>query len=438
MYTEDDEDVKIKKKNSNEDYNDFYTSFNEMDEKEDRKSKNSKKKEEVKEKDEEDYSDFYGSDEEEKDEPKDNEFKKKLIKIGIIVFLAVLLIVLLFILFKKSNEPGDIELSKTEFVLNVGEKDYISYKVVDTEKEIIPSFTSTNPEVATVDANGEIIAVSKGDSIITVNYSVGRVDKEKKCTVKVNGPEIKHEMSLNLKASTTNWTNKDVTVTVDAKTDTSITSLKYAINCNGSCTYSDVKNNKIVVSNTGVTKVTVVAKDKSNLEVTKEITTKIDREAPSVTYSGSTNITSNKDVSVCVTCSDSGSGCKQAKVCKTFTSSKSNQIITVYDNAGNSKNSPTFNVTINKMTQSCSLKVSKDGVVSATLGETGVYYGFNADCTGSNELSKKITISASKKGEKGAKVIYYYVKYKNGNIGSCFLTVIKECTADNVCSFRAS
>ena len=438
MYTEDDEDVKIKKKNSNEDYNDFYTSFNEMDENEDKKSKKNKKKDEVKEKDEEDYSDFYGSEEEEKEEPKDNEFKKKLIKIGIIVFLAILLVVLLFILFKKNNEPGDIELSKTEFVLNVGEKDYISYKVIDTEKEIIPSFTSTNPAVATVNQNGEITAVSKGDSIITVNYSVGRVDKEKKCTVKVNGPEIKHEMSLNLKASTTNWTNKDVTITVDAKTDTSITSLKYAINCNGSCTYSDVQNNKIVVSNTGVTKVTVVAKDKSNLEVTKEITAKIDREAPTVTYSGSTNIKSDKDVSVCVTCSDSGSGCKQDKVCKTFTSSKSNQTITVYDNAGNSKNSPTFNVTINKMTQSCTLRVSKDGVVSATLGETGVYYGFNADCTGSNELSKKISISASKKGEKGAKVIYYYVKYKNGNIGSCFLTVIKECTGDNVCSFRAS
>ena len=175
MYTEDDEDVKVKKKNSEDDYNDFYTSFSEMDEDESKKEKKkSKKKEEPEEKDEEDYKDFYGNEEEEKVEVKEDNYKKTVIKIGIIVILALLLVDLLFILFRKT-EPGDIELSKTEYTLEFGQKDYISYKIVDTDKAINPSFNSNNPTVATVDENGEIIAVSKGESIITISYKIFKI-----------------------------------------------------------------------------------------------------------------------------------------------------------------------------------------------------------------------------------------------------------------------
>ena len=441
MYTEDDEDVKVKNKSSNNDYNDFYTSFSESEEKTPKKEKGKIKKEVVREpKDEDDYSDFYGINEEEPVvEEKDDDFKKKVIKIGIIVLLTIVLIILLWVLFnKKKDESGDIELSQSSYTLKVGEKEYISYKIVDTDSDVTPTFTSSNPSVVSVDANGEIIAVSNGEATIKITYDINGTKKEKECTIKVDGPEVKHELSLDLKSSASNWTNKDVTITVNAKSDSSVTSLKYAINCSGNCQYTDVKDNKIVISTVGTTKVTVVAKDKNNLEMVKEITTKIDKEAPKATLSGDKNITSNKDVSVCVACSDSLSGCKQAKVCKTFISSKSNQVITVYDNAGNSKSSETFNVTINKVTPLCTLKVSKDGVVSATLKETGTYYGFNSDYSGNNELSKAITISASKKGEKMAKVVYYYVKTKNGNTGSCAITVIKECTQDNTCTFRSN
>jgi hypothetical protein len=86
----------------------------------------------------------------------------------------------------------------------------------------------------------------------------------------------------------------------------------------------------------------------------------------------------------------------------------------VEDNAGNKKNSDSFNVTITAVKEPCTLSVSSDGVVTATLRETATYYGFNSNYTGNNTLSQKVTINASKKGESGAKVIYYYVKNKNG------------------------
>ncbi len=443
MYTEDDEEVKLKKKDSNNDYNDFYTSFNEMEENEGKKEskkeskKKTKKEEIVEEKDEDDYSDFYGSNDEEENEPvKEGNGNKTIIRFGIIILLVIILAVLLVILLRKGEEEkGDIELSKSAYELKIGDKDYVSYTVVDTEKNVTSTFTSSNPNVVTVDANGELTAVGKGEATITVSYTINGKTREKQCNVVVSGPDIKHELSLDLKASTTNWTNKDVTITVTPKTDTTITSLKYAINCSGTCTYNNVTNNKIVISNSGTTKVVVVAKDQSNLEVTKEITTKIDKEAPTVTFNGSKNITSNKDVSVCVTCSDKLSGCKQNKVCKKYTSSKSNQVITVTDNAGNSKNSPSFNVTINKVEAPCTLKVSSDGTVSATLKETPVYYGFNSSYSGSNELSKKVTVGEN--GKSGAKVVYYYIKSKNGNTGSCHITVVKECK-NSTCTYRAN
>lgn len=440
MYTEDDEEVELKKKNSNNnDYNDFYTSFSEMDEKEGKKEKKKKlDNEEISsEKDEEDYSDFYGTNDEIEEAIEKNGNNKVIIRIIAIILLVVILAVLLIILLKKGEEePGDIELSKTSYTLKAGDKEHITYKVVDTDSNVSSKFTSSNPNVAIVNENGEITAVGKGEAIITITYTINGKTKEKECVIKVNGPEVKHELSLNLSSSATNWTNKDVTITVSTKTDTSITSLKYAVNCTSNCNYIDVKDNKIIVSNSGTTKVVVVAKDKSNLEVTKEITTKIDKEAPTITYTSGKTITSNKDISVCATCSDSLSGCKQNKVCKKYTSSKSNQVITVTDNAGNSKNSPSFNVVINKVVAPCTLKVSSDGTVSATLKESAVYYGFNSSYTGNNELSKKFTVGEN--GKSGAKVVYYYVKTKNGSTGSCYVTVIKECKSSTSCTYRAN
>ena len=409
MYTEDDKEVKVKKKNSPAV--------------------------------EDDYSDFYGSDDKEEEPTYVDGGKKFNYKILLIIVLAIVLIILLFILLKGNSSSGDIELSKKEIALEAGEKGYISYKVVDTESAVKSTFASSNPLVATVDENGEITAVSSGEAVITISYTIEGKTKEKKCVVKVTGMP---KMFLELRSSATNWSNKDVTITVDAKSDVGISSLQYAINCNNDCKYEAVKDNKIVISSVGTTKVKVLAKDKTKQEKTQEITVKIDKEAPSITYDGKTTITSDKDVTVCAKCSDSLSGCKSEQVCNKYTSSKSNQVITVYDNAGNSKKSPTFNVVIKKPTLACALKVSSTGVVSATLKEKVAYYGFNSNYSGENELSKQITINASKNGESSARLVNYYIKDKDGNKGSCHITVVKECKCKEsgsnckvTCTFRA-
>ena len=434
MYTEDDEKVKLKKNDSNIEYSDFYTSFNEIEnEKEETKNNKVKNKEKSKNKDEEekDYTLTYNENYEQ-----DNNIdkKKKIIKIAIIIVLAIFLLVIIILLFKGCSKKvsGDIVLSKESISLNLGEKDYISYKVVDTESSVTSSFESSNSSVASVSSSGEVMAMGVGDATITIHYTIDGVTREKKCNIKVNeNKNINTNIELNLKfesGQNDTWTNKDIVIITDAKSVFGISSIKYALNCEGSCNYTDVTNNKITIGNNGTTKVKVIAKDKKNQEITKEVIAKVDKEAPTVTLNSGKNITSNKDVTVCATCSDTLSGCKQKSVCKKYTSSKSNQVITVYDAAGNSKNSESFNVTINKLKAPCTLKVSSDGVVSATINESATYYGFNSSYTGTNELSKKISINASRNGESGAKVIYYYVKNKNGTGGKCFITIIKKCS----------
>lgn len=436
MYTEDDEKVKLKKNDSNIEYSDFYTSFNEID-KDVSQNKNNKEKGKEKTKKEEIEEDkddtYFYTDGDAKETNDDSNNKKNIIKIIIIVFLAIFILLILILLFK-GNSPkvtGDIILSRESITLNLGEKEYISYQVIDTESKVVSKFESTNPSIAKVSDSGEVMAMGVGDTTVIIHYTIDGVTRDKVCNVKVNAGNVSQNVELTLKfesGQSDTWTNKDVVINVEAKSIFGIVSTKYGLNCDSNCTYNDVSNNKITITSSGTTKVKVIAKDAKNQEISKETTVKIDKEAPSVTLNNGKNITSNKDVTVCATCSDTLSGCKQKSVCKKYTSSKSNQVITVEDVAGNKKNSESFKVTINKITAPCSLKVSNDGTVTATLREEATYYGFNSSYTGNNELSKKITINASKNGESGAKVIYYYVKNKNGTGGKCFITVVKKCS----------
>ena len=59
-------------------------------------------------------------------------------------------------------------------------------------------------------------------------------------------------------------------------------------------------------------------------------------------YSGTGKVT------VCAICKDSGSGCVEERVCRTFTNSATNQKITVYDNAGNKASTHVFDVEVKK------------------------------------------------------------------------------------------
>lgn len=268
MYTEDDEKVKVKGKNSNGDYNDFYTSFNKLNKKDTKEpvknddKKKVKKEEKVVPKTEEDYSDFYGLDNDEETEVVEptnvtfdnNNGNKNTIKMVIAIVLLIVLGILIWFLLNNKTR-GDIEISNNNITLKPGDSEYISYRVVGTDKQVTSTFTSSNTRVATVSENGEIKAVGNGEAVITIHYTIDGRTKEKSFAVKVNGPELKHELTLTLAATATNWINKDVVITVNTKTDSEITSLKYAINCTGNCNYKDVSNNKITITDNGVSKV---------------------------------------------------------------------------------------------------------------------------------------------------------------------------------------
>ena len=459
MYTEDDEEVKSKNKDFNSNYSDFYTSFDELGKSENKTAKKNNKKKtnpkQIKEKDVVEEHDNYNTNYD--GEVYNGDSKNlKIFRLGLVILTAIIVIVVIILLIIKGNNvKGDIELTNDNISLTVGDSDYISYKIVDTEHDVISTFESSNDDVVVVDEYGKITAVGNGKASIIISYTIDGKTREKECIVEVKGDsDVNQNITLNIKFNSgenNKWTNKDVSITVQANSIFDIDKIQYAINCDSTCSYKEINNNSnIKISSSGITTIKVVATDKKKQKAEKEVTIKIDKEAPNIEFNNH-NITSDKDVEVCATCSDSLSGCKQTKVCKKYTSSSSKQTITVYDNAGNKKNSGSFNVTINKPNsktstptptkspssnnQLCSLNVSSNGVVTATLFISATKYGFDSSFSGNNELSKTISIKAYKNGvegdangARGAKIVHYYVKNKNGDIGQCYITVVKECS----------
>ena len=460
MYTEDDKKVKVKKNNSNNDYSDFYSAFNttEADHEENKEIKKDNKSAPKKatppkkeKKQETEYSYFYTSNPEEEFPQNDKKNLKKIIMICIIAIVTILLVVASIIIIKAVTKE-DIKLLKDEISIKVGESDYISYQIVNENVDNISSFVSSDNNIATVDENGMVVGISGGEVTISFTYDVKGRTRTKKCKVVVEGEPIGDDITMNIlfsNGANDTWTNKDVILSIE--TTGYISSIKYAVNCKNECKYSEVVDKKIKVADNGVTNLRIVATGRNNNEEIKDVVVKIDKEAPKVTLNGNKNITGNNSVEVCATCSDSLSGCTKAKECKKYTSSKSNQVITMTDKAGNTTNSSSFNVTINKSSNpsgpaTCNLSVSSDGIVTATINGNPTYYGFDSNYTGANELSKKIDINATKNGDSFAKVVFYFLKDSDGSVNRCYITVIKECTCtDNsstnpncpvTCTFR--
>lgn len=82
---------------------------------------------------------------------------------------------------------SSITIDKTEIQLTIGDSDILTATVFPentTDKTIV--WSSSNPEVATVDKDGHVIAISKGETTITV--SCGNVSVS--CYVKVVNPSV--------------------------------------------------------------------------------------------------------------------------------------------------------------------------------------------------------------------------------------------------------
>ena len=477
MYTEDDDEVKEK----SDDYNDFYTSFDQLDEKNNKKNSKNKKEDSSKKKsnktktsniENDNDEDSYYIDDDKTEYKSDKKFSKKLLIVLTSLFAILLVVAIVILLITKKNDvKGDILITNDNISLKVGESDYISYKIVDTESIVKSTFASSDENVVVVDDNGKLTAIGSGEAVISINYTIDGKTREKKCSIKVTGDNsISKDVVLKItfsKGESDKWINKDAVMSIEANSVYGIDIVKYAINCNDNCDYKTINNNsQITVSNNGVTKIKIVATDKKKQKAEKDITIKIDKEAPNIVFDNK-NVTSDKAIEVCATCSDNVSGCKQEKVCNKYTSSKSNQTLVVYDNAGNKKSSGKFNVTIKSSATKpvstetsrptnapCTLKVSSDGIVTAKLNIAAEKYIFDdSTFSGKNELSKKISISAYKNGEEGdldgasgAKIVHYYIKDKSGNIKQCSITVIKECNCPSsntncttpVCTFKSN
>ena len=142
-----------------------------------------------------------------------------------------------------------------------------------------------------------------------------------------------------------------------------------------------------------------------------------------------TQFSGEGSVRVCAICSDTGSGCKEEEVCKTFTKSATNQQITVYDKEGNKATSKYFNVTVTvpkntKAVTKVTLDKSKGTLLyGSSVAASSKTVTLKATISPTTATNKKVTWKSS--NEKVAKVD------KNGKVtavgkGTATITVTTD------------
>lgn len=370
--------------------------------------------------------------------------KKGKLKIIIIIILLFLflggLIFLLINILGNNKNNGKISLNVSEtldlFVDDVKKID-VSINGIDNENLNL-NYVSENENIATVTNDGMVTGVSDGSTIIVVSFSDENNNiYSKNCIVSVSkkdgeitpqdpkpkppetpgsdkiGPTINYTLPNNVNG----WYKGNVVISLKVNDDYGIKSVKYAVNCSSNCSYKDVTNsNKIALTGSGTKNVVIVATDNNNNETKKKLAVKIDNTDPTTKLSNSVVYDNTGSVQVCVTCTDSQSGCKESKVCQTHTQSVENASLIVYDKVGNSAISDKYKVVIDKEKPTCSLTYS-DNKITATTKDTGgsglSYYGFSEKYTGTKEKEKSSVTAGTYK---------YYVKDKAGNTSSCSLT----------------
>ena len=103
------------------------------------------------------------------------------------------------------------------------------------------------------------------------------------------------------------WTNKDVIININSTSNCGASvDLKYALDCSSGCNYTIISGKSVTISNSGIHKVTILAKDsKNNKETSSIVTLKIDKTPPVLTLlpDGGTSFTpkaaNTKKVRVC-------------------------------------------------------------------------------------------------------------------------------------------
>ena len=104
----------------------------------------------------------------------------------------------------------EVQLNKTSLTLDKGAEETLTYTIKPTNADIKDvEWTSSNPNVAKVDENGKVTAVSRGDAEIKVTTKDGK--KEATCKVTVNAPmqkPIQVQVTISNKTALKNLVNE--------------------------------------------------------------------------------------------------------------------------------------------------------------------------------------------------------------------------------------
>lgn len=77
---------------------------------------------------------------------------------------------------------------KVTFLWDIFESYTLNSEITELRGDIDVSYSSSNPSVASVDENGNIVATGIGDTVITISTSDGKTKKcECECKVSCNG-----------------------------------------------------------------------------------------------------------------------------------------------------------------------------------------------------------------------------------------------------------
>ena len=339
------------------------------------------------EQDEDFYDDFYRyekrmEDDNIEEEPDfdTEENKESRSKIGIVILLLIILAVVGFLLAKsflnkpEEKTPAPIANISDELVeLNENEDRKINYSFENFEDDPRASFVSSDENIATVNNEGVVHGVHEGETKVIISYFIKDVSYQKEVNVKVNhveapAPEPEPEPEP---------PKPTPTPTPTPAKDTTKPTLTVNVTNGG----DNWVNHDVVINVSG--------KDNSG----------------KVTLRYALNCSSN---------------CKYQNVSggKITVSSQgqTSVMIQAVDPSGNSV-SKQVNVKIDKTAPTCSLKVSTDGTISATISDNNgliSYYGFNSDYATDRTRNKKISSAGS---------YTYYVKDQAGNKGACAIKV---------------
>ena len=242
----------------------------------------------------------------------------------------------------KDSDSGIVNMEVTK-----SDKEPTEMKEIDLTKETILKYDATSEGDFYVWAKDKAGNISNKKFIIKTtsssNSNVNNNSNGNNNSNSNNNDSVAENITISKDfGNATNWT-KQVTLKVNASSNKKGT-LEYSFD--GGSTFSS-NNTKTFTANQTV-KIVVRNKATGKSQSVTETIKFIDNTNPSCSnITGVSTQWTNDDRTISVTCSDSGSGCKNERVSQTFNKTTKTSVITIYDKVGNKTDCP-VNVYIDK------------------------------------------------------------------------------------------